>query len=155
MLIVRTTKALFSDVPSIVSIDVNTCHANIKNYFMKLWVINVHWVTCEVRFLCKKHFLETLNRRNSQIAKILLIAKLLQQHFANSQPGGETSVFPKAVSSSLGSAVPIGGRLHNLLRNKNPLYPPVSNAHYILRFPWEKAWTTINIIDSVQGNISS
>jgi len=42
MLSVRMTKALISDVPRIVSIDVNTCHANIKNYFMTLGVINVH-----------------------------------------------------------------------------------------------------------------
>jgi len=155
MLSVRTTKALISDVPWIVSIDVNACHANVMNYFMMLGMTNVHWVTCGTRFLCKKYFLETLNWRNSLIAKISLIAKLLQQHFTNTQPGGEISVFSKAVSSSLGSVVAIGGCRHNLLCDENLLWHQVSNAHYILRFPKENAWTTINGIDSVQGNISS
>jgi len=40
---------------------------------------------------------------------------------ANSQPGGEISVFSKAVSSSLGSAVAIGDCLHNLLCDENLL----------------------------------
>jgi len=34
MLSVRTTKALISDVPRIVSIDINACHANVINYFL-------------------------------------------------------------------------------------------------------------------------
>jgi len=42
MLSDRTAKALISDVPRIVLIDVNICHANIMNYFMTLGVINVH-----------------------------------------------------------------------------------------------------------------
>jgi len=77
---------------------------------------------CEKIFLCKKHFLKTLNRRNSLIAEILLIAKLLQQLIANSQPGGpKLQFFPKAVGSSPGSTVAIRGCLHNLLRDENPL----------------------------------
>jgi len=42
-------------------------------------------------------------------------------HFANSQPGSKFPDFPKAVSSSLGYVVAIGGRLRSLLRNEDPL----------------------------------
>jgi hypothetical protein len=42
MLSVMTIKTLISDVPKIVSIDVNACHANDVYYFMTLRVINVH-----------------------------------------------------------------------------------------------------------------
>jgi len=66
--------------------------------------------------------LENLSRGNSLIAKISLIAKLLQQHFANSEPRGEISVFPKAASSSLGFVVAIGDRPRSLLRSKSSLW---------------------------------
>jgi len=43
------------------------------------------------------------------------------KELVNSQPGDEISAFSKAVSSSLGSAVAIGGCLHNLLCEENLL----------------------------------
>jgi len=79
MLSVRTSKALISDVPWIVLIDVNACHANVMNYFY-----DVSYDQCALGYLrnnifyVKNVFLETLNWRNSPIAKISLIAKLLQ-----------------------------------------------------------------------------
>jgi hypothetical protein len=121
MLSVFMIKTLVSNVPWIVSIDVNACHANVMNCFMMFGMNSVHWVTWETRFLCKIHFREKLGWRNLLIAKILQIAKSLQQHFANSQRGVKFSAFPKAVSSSIRSAVAIGGRFCSLLRNKDSL----------------------------------
>jgi hypothetical protein len=46
------------------------------------------------------------------------MSEITPEEFADSEPGAKFSVFSKTVSSSLGSAVTIGGCLHNLLRNK-------------------------------------
>jgi hypothetical protein len=75
-------------------------------------------VTCEIRFLCKRHFSGNIESKK----------------LANSQPGDETSVFLNIVHSSLGTAITIGGCLHDILRNKNSLKHQVSNAHYIIKF---------------------
>jgi len=49
-------------------------------------------------FLCKMHFLKKLGRRNSLIAKVSPLAKLLPQHFANSRPGAKFSAFSQKLS---------------------------------------------------------
>jgi len=66
--------------------------------FMMLGMTNVHWVTWKTRFLWKLHFSGKLGWRNSLIAKILPLAKLLQQHFANSQPGAKFSASSQKLS---------------------------------------------------------
>jgi hypothetical protein len=45
MLNVIMIKALTFDVPGIVTIDVNGCHAKIWNIFMKFGMNDVHWIT--------------------------------------------------------------------------------------------------------------
>jgi len=61
LLSVITIKTLISNVPRVVSIDVNSCHAYVMNCFMMFGRNDVHWINCKTRFLCKMHFLEKLN----------------------------------------------------------------------------------------------
>ncbi len=63
-----------------------------------------------IGLLAKQNFYVRNVSRNTELKKR-----------ANSQLGGEISVFSKAISSSPGSAVAIGVCLHNILRDENLL----------------------------------
>jgi hypothetical protein len=59
--------------------------------------------------------------------------KIELKKLANSEPGAKFSVFPKTVSSSLGSAVTIGELSSQSFMRWKPL-----NAYHILKFSKEK-----------------
>ena len=120
----QATKALISNVPRIVSNDVNACHVSVINYFP----YNARDDRCALDYLRNKIFMkEIFFFRNAELKELI-----------NSQPGDNISTFSKLFNSLLTSAAATGGCLHSLLRDENLLWQQVSNAHHILRLPKEK-----------------
>jgi hypothetical protein len=87
---------------------------------MMLGMTDVHWLFEKRYFLCKV-CLWKIELKKLANSEIFAMSEITPEDFADSEPGAKFSVFPKTVTSSQGSSLIIGGCIHNLLRNKNPL----------------------------------
>jgi hypothetical protein len=136
-------KAIISDVPRIESNDVDVCHAYDINVLMMLRMNNVHWIAWEIRFCTNYDFWKTKIKK-------LANSEITSDDFADSEPGAKFSVFPKTVTSSLGSAMTIGELSSQPFCNKHLLITSSNECTLPIKVSkGKRAWTTINRIDSV------